>query len=69
MLRRLCQNFWPSDQFSVARQCVRVPIGGVSTRAFLMAPPDCRVLHARKIFDVLVTMSQLQSFHAAIFSR
>eukprot|EP00955_Chlamydomonas_euryale_P039083 351297-Chlamydomonas_euryale.AAC.3 len=45
-----------SDQFSLARQLKKVPKSGATPGAFLMAPPDCRAGHPRKIIRISVTL-------------
>eukprot|EP00955_Chlamydomonas_euryale_P068087 360019-Chlamydomonas_euryale.AAC.2 len=65
--RRRCSDLWPKAKLCVARQLEKVPKGGATTGTFLMASPDCKAVHPRKVLNVSVTPSQLQLFHVAIF--
>eukprot|EP00955_Chlamydomonas_euryale_P064823 359083-Chlamydomonas_euryale.AAC.1 len=45
-----CSNLWPRDQFSAASHPEKIPTGGASTGAFLVAAAYCRAVHPRKMF-------------------
>eukprot|EP00955_Chlamydomonas_euryale_P058919 357241-Chlamydomonas_euryale.AAC.6 len=57
------------DQFRMARQLEKAPENSATIGAFLMAPPDCKDVHSKRIFNIPVTLSSLQLIHKAIFRK